>query len=322
MAVRLLAMIAGTSPARWWLALLTFGPLLGSIITEPAAMTICAVLLGRQFYQLGPSRPFMYATLGLLFVNVSVGGALTSFAAPPVLLVAGPWHWSTLFMLQHFGIRSVIGIVVGNTAYFLYFRKEFPGLYSERLRHFPDEAAVREEVPLWITAVHLAFLLWTILVAHEPALFVVGFLFFVGFSLATTAYQDELDIRSPLLVGFFLGGLVIHGGLQAWWIEPLLRHAAQYALLLGATVLTAFNDNAAITYLATLVPSLSDPMREAVVSGAICGGGLTVIANAPNPAGQSLLQKYFADGGVSPGGLFLAALFPTLVMLLIFALPA
>jgi hypothetical protein len=86
-------------------------------------------------------------------------------------------------------------------------------------------------------------------------------------------------------------------------------------------VLTAFNDNAAITYLATLVPNLSDALKTAVVSGAIAGGGLTVIANAPNPAGQSLLQRYFPEGGIKPGGLFLAALFPTLVMLGLFALP-
>jgi hypothetical protein len=319
-AVRVLGLAAGQSPARWWAVLLTIGPLLGSFITEPAAMTICALLLGREFYRLGPSLRFMYATLGLLFVNVSVGGALTDFAAPPVLLVADKWNWDTPFMLENFGLRVVVGIVVSNVAYFLIFRKEFAQLAVQRSQLPPDESAREEPVPFWITGVHLLFLGWTVLVAHEPALFLGGFLFFLGFTLATTAFQDVLDMRSPMLVGFFLAGLVVHGGLQGWWIEPVLSRLGQYPLLLSATVLTAFNDNAAITYLATLVPNFSDALKTAVVSGAIAGGGLTVIANAPNPAGQSLLQRFFPNG-IAPGGLFLAALFPTVVMLALFALP-
>jgi hypothetical protein len=319
-AVRVLGFIAGQSPARWWLALLTLGPVLGSFITEPAAMTICALLLGREFYRLGPSSRFMYATLGLLFVNISVGGALTNFAAPPVLIVAGKWGWSTLYMLEQFGLRAVAGIIISNIAYFLIFRTEFAQLVVHAQVIPPDDAAGLEPVPLWITGVHLAFLGWTVLVAHEPALFIGGFLFFLAFTMATTAYQDEINMRQPMLVGFFLAGLVVHGGLQGWWIEPVLSRLGEFPLLIGATVLTAFNDNAAITYLATLVPNFSDSLKVAVVSGAISGGGLTVIANAPNPAGQSLLQKYF-PGGIAPGGLFLAALFPTLVMLFFFALP-
>jgi len=313
-AVRVLGSIAGHSPARWWLALLTLGPLLGSFITEPAAMTICAVLLGREFYRLGPGRRFMYATLGLLFVNISVGGALTNFAAPPVLMVAGKWGWTTAFMVERFGFRAVSGILVGNALYFLIFRKEFARLTDNALNLPQDEAERQEPVPFWITAVHLGFLAWTVLVAHEPPLFIGGFLFFLGFTMATTAYQDEINMRS-------LGGLVVHGGLQGWWIEPVLSRLGEFPLLIGATVLTAFNDNAAITYLATLVPDFSDSLKEAVVSGAICGGGLTVIANAPNPAGQSLLQKYFPGGSIAPGGLLLAALLPTFVMLFFFALP-
>jgi hypothetical protein len=319
-AVWLLGLVAGKSPARWWLVLLTIGPLLGSLITEPAAMTICALLLGREFYQLGPSRKFMYATLGLLFVNVSVGGALTNFAAPPVLMVAHKWGWSSAYMFEQFGGRAIAGIILSNIGYFLLFRKEFAQMTRKDGKLGQDEAESQEPVPIWITAVHFAFLGWTVFFAHEPALFIGGFLFFIGFTMATTAYQDDLNMKSPMLVGFFLAGLVVHGGLQAWWIEPVLSRLSEYPLLFGATVLTAFNDNAAITYLATLVPSFTEPLKSAVVSGAICGGGLTVIANAPNPAGQSILQKYFPEG-IAPGGLFLAALFPTCVMLFFFALP-
>jgi len=318
LAVWLLGLVAGKSPLRWWLALLTAGPLLGSLITEPAAMTICAVLLGREFYRLGPSPRFMYATLGLLFVNISVGGALTNFAAPPILMVASQWNWSSLHMFTHFGDRAIAGIAISNGIYLL---KEFAGLATAGRVLPPDESERRESVPLWITTVHLVFLGWTVLVAHEPALFIGGFLFFLGFATATAAYQDEIGLRSPMLVGFFLAGLVVHGGLQGWWIAPVLGRLSEYPLLFGATILTAFNDNAAITYLATLVPNFSDSLKTAVVAGAISGGGLTVIANAPNPAGQSLLQKYFPTGSIAPGGLFLAALGPTLVMLFFFALP-
>jgi hypothetical protein len=77
-------------------------------------------------------------------------------------------------------------------------------------------------------------------------------------------------------------------------------------------VLTAFNDNALITYLATLVPTLDDRMKAAIVEGAVTGGGLTVIANAPNPAGQALLGKFF-DGAILPYRLFLGAAIPTLI---------
>jgi len=320
-AMRMLGLLAGQSPARWWGALLTVGPLLGSFITEPAAMTLCAVLLGREFYRLGPSKRFMYATLGLLFVNVSVGGALTNFAAPPVLMVAAKWGWSTAYMFEKVGVRAIAGIVIGNVVYFLIFRKEFARMTDNAQNLPPDESERQEPVPFWITGVHLAFLGWTVLVAHEPALFIGGFLFFLAFTMATTAHQDDIAMKSPMLVGFFLAGLVVHGGLQAWWIEPVLSRLGEFPLLVGATVLTAFNDNAAITYLATLVPDFSDELKDAVVSGAICGGGLTVIANAPNPAGQSILQKYFPGGTIAPGGLFLAALFPTLTMLVLFALP-
>jgi hypothetical protein len=320
-AVRVLRLVAGDSPTRWWFVLLTIGPLLGSFITEPAAMTICAVLLGREFYRLAPSNRFMYATLGLLFVNVSVGGALTNFAAPPVLMVAAKWNWSSYYMFTQFGDRAIGGIIVSNIVYYLIFRKEFVQM-SRVDRKLPEHESENEDtVPLWITAVHVFFLAWTVFFAHEPALFIGGFLFFIGFTMATTAYQDEMNMKSPMLVGFFLAGLVVHGGLQGWWIEPVLSRLGEYPLLIGATILTAFNDNAAITYLATLVPNFEDHLKDAVVSGAICGGGLTVIANAPNPAGQSILQKFFPGGMIAPGGLFLAALGPTVVMMIFFAIP-
>jgi hypothetical protein len=418
--IRKIARLLGGSLTAQWLTALTIGPLLGSFITEPAAMTISALVLARIFYELEPSNKFKYATLGLLFVNISVGGTLTHFAAPPVLMVASPWKWTTAHMLTHFGWKAEIGILLSNALYFLVFRQELKQLEKKsilvrlkdeiqekylmrldmdaRFREFvaavdaeqgtmaavdkqiqqlADEVRQRlenryipelvekgidkelvkqafalrfEEVklrairrglpallpddkrgtfndpdwdnrddpaPVWITIVHVLFMAWTILNAHHPEMFIPGMLFFLGFSQVTKPFQNRVDLKPALLVGFFLGGLVIHGGVQGWWIAPILGNLSDIPLMLGATILTAFNDNAAITFLSTLVPDFTDSLKYAVVAGAVAGGGLTIIANAPNPAGVSILKKYFNDE-VSPGGILAGALVPTTIVWLIF----
>jgi len=225
-------------------------------------------------------------------------------------MAASVWGWDMGYMFTHFGWHAVTGIVFANLFYFFLFRKELLALKAIKA----DSAVKREEaVPVWITLVHLVFLGFTVWMAHHPVLFVGGFLFFLAFAQATAHHQNRVELRSPLLVGFFLAGLVIHGGLQGWWIEPVLGSLGKTSLFAGATILTAFNDNALITYLATLVPGFTEELKFAVVSGAVTGGGLTVIANAPNPAGQSILQRYF-PGGISPLGLLLGALIPTLIV--------
>lgn len=307
--MRVVARLGGGAPVAWWWSILTLAPLLGSFITEPAAMTIAALLLAKQFYALNPSNRLKYATLGLLFVNISIGGTLTHFAAPPVLMVAAAWGWDMKYMFTHFGWHAVSGIVVSNFVYYLLFRKELAGLRPE----VSDTERKEEPVPVWVTLAHLLFLGFTVWAAHHPALFIGGFLFYLAFAQATAHHQSRMDLRGPMLVGFFLAGLVIHGGLQGWWIQPVLGTLGEVPLFAGATILTAFNDNALITYLATLVPGFSEELKYAVVAGAVTGGGLTVIANAPNPAGQSILQRYF-DGGVSPLWLFVGALVPTLIV--------
>jgi hypothetical protein len=306
-----LAGIGGRSPTAWWLAILTFGPLLGSFITEPAAMTISALLLRNQFYILKPSEPLKYATLGLLFVNISVGGTLTHFAAPPVIMVANAWNWGLPHMLFNFGWKAAIGIVVANLIYFLIFRNELGRL--SRTETKVDKAAERP-IPLQITLCHILFLAWTVASSHYPNLVILGFLFFLAFVEATRRHQQNIILRPPLLVGFFLASLVIHGGCQQWWIAPVLSSLSEWPLMIGSTILTAFNDNAAITYLATLVPGFSDSLKFAVVAGAVAGGGLTVIANAPNPAGQSILASRFGPGGIAPLKLLMGAILPTIIV--------
>ena len=322
--LRQVARLGGGTPAAWWFTILTIGPMLGSFITEPAAMTICALLLARQFYDLEPSARLKLATIGLLFVNVSIGGTLTHFAAPPVLMVARTWEWTTPFMLSHFGWRAFMAVLASNALYYVVFRGEFRQLAGRGAApdiDTPDDesATALLPVPAWLTVVHVAFMAWTVFNAHYPVLFIGGLLFFLGFVKATSPYQGRLELRAPMLVGFFLAGLVIHGGLQAWWIAPVLASLSETPLFLGATILTAFNDNALITYLATLVPNLSDSLKIAVVEGAVTGGGLTIIANAPNPAGHALLARFFG-GSVPPLGLVLAAVPPTILAMVFFRL--
>ena len=313
--LRLVANLGRGTPAAWWLTILILAPLLGSLITEPAAMTIAALLLARQFYDLKPSPRLRYATLGLLFVNISVGGTLTHFAAPPVIMVAHAWKWHLMHMLTHFGWRAVLGIILSTAIYYAVFRRELAAL-AERAANAEMKPS-RAPAPAWITGVQLAFMAFTVWQAHQPVMFIGAFLFFLAFSEATAHHQSPVELRAPILVGFFLAGLVIHGGLQAWWIQPILSHLGELPLFLGATALTAFNDNAAITYLASLVPGFSDELKYAVVAGAVAGGGLTVIANAPNPAGQAILSRYFPEG-IAPLKLVAGALVPTIIVAICF----
>jgi len=427
LAERLMCKIAdllGGTLSAWWFTILTVGPLLGSLITEPAAITISALLLAHKLYDLEPSVKFKYGTLGLLFVNISVGGTLTHFAAPPVLMVAGPWSWGTGHMIVNFGWKATLAIIICNGMYFLVFRKELGVLQKKySLNNLKDEiqhtylsyidletemdtaitavdhntdfnhslkrqieeitdevkaklikhlmeryektllnkgvdmTLVREAfeqrfeemkqlrirksfprilpenqrpdfrdplwdkrddpVPVWITAIHVFFMAWTIMNTHQPAMCIGGLLFFLGFASVTAPYQNIIDLKSSLLVGFFMAGLVVHGGVQAWWIAPVLGSLGEAPLMLVSMGLTAFNDNAAITFLSTLIPDFTDSLKYAVVAGAVSGGGLTVIANAPNPAGQALLKRYF-NNGVSPTGLLTAAILPTLIVWLCF----
>lgn len=313
----LFARIGKQTPAAWWLSLMIVAPLLGSFITEPGAMTIAAMLLAKKFYKLRPSPLFAYATLGLLFVNVSVGGVLTNFAAPPVLMVASKWGLTSLEMFIHYGDKAIVSIIVSSTLYYLFFRKELAGLAKRAGDHDHDHDGDMIEnersIPLFVTLTHLAFMAWTVAFSHYPPIFIGGFLFFLAFSQATAHHQHRMNLRGPILVGFFLGALVVHGGLQGWWLAPIITSLNEWPLFIGATLLTSFNDNASITFLASQVTGLSPELKYAVLAGAISGGGLTVIANAPNPAGQALLSRFFGDG-VCPLKLAIAALIPTIVV--------
>lgn len=311
LAEKILNLVSGMMPlpraVSFYLTALAFGPLLGSFITEPAAMTLLAIVLKRRYFDQQISNMLAYATLGLLFVNVSIGGTLTHFAAPPVLMVAAKWNWDTLYMASHFGWRAALSTVVSTLLTIGFFWKELS------VMKLPESRTDR--VPAWLTVLHLLFLAAVVAFAHHEDVFFGIFMLFLGLTFATREYQDGLKLREGLLVGFFLAGLVTLGSLQEYWLRPLITSLSGSMLYFGATGLTAITDNAALTYLGSLVEGIGPELKYALVAGAVTGGGLTVIANAPNPAGAGILQtaKAFGGEGISPLGLLLGALGPTLI---------
>jgi hypothetical protein len=282
-------------------------PLLGSFITEPGAMTLAAMMLKDRIFGTAIPERVKYATIGVLFVNISIGGTLTPFAAPPVLMVASKWNWDVAFMLTHFGWKAAIAVLVNATAVSMVFGRD---IVRTARNDVSDEGRSAPWSAMFVSAL---FLLGVVVFAHHPAVFMGLLLFFIGYSAAYPRHHDPLILREALLVAFFLAGLVVLGGQQQWWLQPVLTSMSSDAVYYGATALTAVTDNAALTYLGSLVEGLTDEFKHSLVAGAVTGGGLTVIANAPNPAGFSILRTGFRDGTVNALWLFVAALGPTLV---------
>lgn len=311
-----------------WLGL-SVVPLLGSLITEPAAMTLAALLLAPVAFRRAIPERAKYLALSVLLVNVSIGGTLTAYAAPPVLMVAATWQWDSAFMFTHFGWKAALAVVCNATLAAWVLR---PHLAQAPAPVRPAEpAAVHRQsdshghphhaphaphtgpVPALVAAVHIALLAGVVLSAHHPVVFLGLFLLFLGFTQAYAQHQSRLILKEALLVAFFLAGLVVLGGMQRWWLQPIVSALEPLALFFGALGLTAVTDNAALTYLGSLIDGITPQAQYMLVAGAVAGGGLTVIANAPNPAGVALLKPGFAGGSVGALGLLLGASVPTAV---------
>jgi hypothetical protein len=301
------------SLATAWLGLAAV-PLLGSAITEPAAMTIAALMLAPQIFRPDVPERLKYLALGVLFVNISIGGTLTSFAAPPILMVASTWDWTSAYMLATFGWKAAIAVLVNASIAVLALRAHLPETRK------PVATAAESGMPMTLVATHIAFLAAVVALAHHPVAFLGLFLMFLGVSKAYERFQSPLIIKEALLVGFFLAGLVVLGGLQQWWLQPIVSGMSPEVLFFGATALTAVTDNAALTYLGSLIVGISDEAKYNLVAGAVAGGGLTIIANAPNPAGAALVRGGFADASIGAGGLLLGALLPTCMAVAAFKL--
>jgi len=315
--VLLIARIAPvqSAVAQVWLGL-ALVPLIGSLITEPAAMTLAALMLLPQIFHQGMPEKLKYLALGVLFVNISIGGTLTSFAAPPVLMVAATWQWDSTFMITHFGWKAAIAVIVNATFMTILLRK-----HIHIAGKGADEGVAETgqlKAPLLVKIIHLSFLAATVAFAHHPVIFLGLFLLFLGFTQAYPQFQSALVLKQGLLVGFFLAGLVVLGGMQQWWLQPIVATLQPIALFFAAIGLTAITDNAALTYLGSTIEGMSDAAKYMLVAGAVAGGGLTVIANAPNPAGVALLKSGFKDESIGMAGLLLGAAIPTIVAAAVF----
>jgi hypothetical protein len=311
--VQAMARVVPAAPgAAGYFVSLAFVPLLGSLITEPAAMTLAALMLRDRVFKAGVSNRLKYATLGVLFVNISVGGTLTHFAAPPVLMVAAKWGWDTPFMLSMFGAKAALAVLVNASAVTFLFRRELAA------RALSPQRAESARVPAPFVLLNLLLLAAVVFTNHYPEAFLGLFLLFLGLAEAYRRHHDRLLLREGLMVAFFLAGLVVLGGQQRWWLQDVLSRLDETTLFYGAAALTAITDNALLTYLGSLVEGVTADYKYALVAGAVAGGGLTVIANAPNPAGFAILKDSFEDQSINPLGLLLAALAPTLVAVISF----
>ncbi len=294
-------------------------PLFGSLITEPAAMTLAALMIRNRYFLRSTHDRFKYLTIGVLFVNISIGGVLTAYAAPPVLMVANTFGWDSSFMLLHFGWRAALAVFI-NAGLLTYVCRD--ALVAPAADpNIDNSTPTRPPVPVQVMAIHLLFLVAVVLSSHHPVIFLGLLMLFLGYTDAYKVHQNPLMIREGLMVGFFLAGLVVLGGMQKWWLQDLLGGLSPHVLFWGAAALTAITDNAALTYLGSMVEGTNELWRYMLVAGAVTGGGLTVIANAPNPAGFSILKGSFPDGAISPLKLLLSAAIPTLITALLFLIP-
>ncbi len=277
------------------------GPLMGSLITEPAAMTVTALFLRDRFFNRRVSRRFKFMSFANLLVNVSIGGALTNFAAPPILMVRDAWGWSSNFVFFHFGLNAALAIVVNTGLCWFFLRGELRAVQG-----FPKESL--NDANGLILKKDSASTTRTSQAAEQRAVRSLGSRLFY--------LVNQFEFRSSLYVALFLAGVVVLGHQQAWWLRELVEGKSPFSLFLGSTVLTSVTDNAALTYLSTQIESLTPLMRHAVVAGSIAGGGISVVANAPNPIGFSILREQLGDAGFGFSDLLRYALLPTAIAMI------
>lgn len=311
-----IARLGKDSPGAWWWTILFVAPLLGSIIKEPAAMALAAILLSKKFYPYQPSKLFQYATLGLLFANISVGGTLTKFASRALFIVAYQREWDPGYMLVKFGWKAAAGMLVATSLYYVLFRKEFATVFPKKLPTL-EKGESDLPTPFWITFIHLLFFILVVISSEFSALLIAIFILFVGFWRATSFYQSALDLRAAILIAFFFAALLIHGELQSWWVLPLMSRISNFSAMSISFILSALMDNAIVSYITLEIPEFDDLKHYLVVTGAMSAGGLTLVANAPNLIGHSVLQPSFRHH-LSFLGLFLGAIVPSLIFLFFF----
>lgn len=298
------------TPMTFFVLAIVLGSLSGSIITEPAAMTLMCTIIGDTFLTSTRSDPFKYAVLGLILVSVSIGGALTPFSAPPIVMVATAWGWTLPVILRNFALPVIVSIVASTVIITMIFRRELTT---------PVAIVSRPRRPDWIVStIAMTLLVATLIVRHSLPSLLAILLIATGVIMVTSRRVAIAAVESGVWVGLFLVGVIILGGLQTWWVAPIIRSLPPSQLFMASIVVSAVADNAALAYLGTLVPDICRIKQLAIVGGAVCGGGLTVIANAPNPIAFRLLAPAFGSNGINPVKLALAAVGPTLLVAALF----
>ncbi|AAP05554.1 putative Na+/H+ antiporter [Chlamydia caviae] len=309
-----IAKIGRQSPRCWWWTLMIAAPLSGALLKETGAMIIAATLLVRNFYKFSPSPRFAYATMGLLFSNISIGGLTSALSSRALFIILPSVKWNNSFILKYFCWKSIIAILLSTTIYYLIFRKEF--------NNFPkvviNPSMMNERVPKWIIFVHIILVGSVILARSVPLLMAAIFLFYLGFQKFTIFYQHSINISKVCFVGLFYAGLVIFGELQEWWVLELMHRMSDFGYIITSYTLSIFLDNALVNYLVHNLPVATDCFLYLVIAGCMSAGGLTIVSNMPNIVGYLILRPSFPSSSLSLGWLFLFALGPSIISLMTF----
>lgn len=311
--------LGGNNAKSWWWTILTVGPILDIILKEPGAMTISSILLAKTCFPFIKDTKFRYATLALLFINISLCGLLAPYTSRSLFLVATQENWNTGYTIVRFGWKAIMILLINNSLYYYFFKKHFAKDSSSIAVLLAKEQ--KESPPLWLTMIHLLFLAGIVLSSEYPPIFLGIFFLFLGVHKATSHYQGReqgpLNLKPAIFVGFFFASLLIHGELQSWWAVRFLQNIGFAQGLLISTLLSSVVDNAVVLYFLDQIKPLSEAALYAIVVGALSSGGLTLMANAPNLIGYSNLRVFFG-GKISLVALFLAALPLTLISLFVF----
>lgn len=309
-----IAKIGKQSPRCWWWTLMIATPLSSVLLKETGAMIIATALLARNFYKFSPSTRFAYATMGLLFSNISLGGLTTGLSSRALFIILPSVKWGNGFILKYFCWKAIIAMLVSTTVYYLIFRKEFA--------RFPKlvtgSSSVKEHIPKWIICVHILLICAVILARFVPLLMVAILMFYLGFQKFTIFYQRPIRIGKACFVGLFYAGLVIFGELQEWWVLELMHRMSDFGYMMTSYVLSIFLDNALVNYLVHNLPVATDCFLYLVIAGCMSAGGLTIISNIPNIVGYLALRPFFPSSSFSLGWLFLFALGPSIIAVMTF----
>ncbi|ANH78750.1 putative Na+/H+ antiporter [Candidatus Chlamydia sanziniae] len=309
-----IAKIGRTSPKSWWWTLMIATPLLSALLKETGAMIIGATLLMRHFYIFSPSRRFAYATMGLLFSNISIGGLTSSMSSRALFIILPSIKWKCSFLLQYFSWKAIIAILVATAVYYLIFRKEF-----DKFPEIPNiKHLIKDRIPWWIICTHIILVSAILLSRSNPLFMTTILLFYLGFRRFTIFYQEPINIPKVCFVGLFYAGLVIFGDLQEWWVLNLMQGMSDFGYMLTSYGLSIFLDNALVNYLVHNLPVATDCYLYLVITGCMAAGGLTLVSNIPNIIGYLILKPAFRMSSIHFGSLFLAALVPSIIALTIF----